>query len=97
MFALADVVYLFADEFAGLRGGRFSLFFVALGAFQRFFFRHVAPDRVDWLGPISTVGARGLAGNRGVAVTGLIFAHTHATNGRSMPGRGGRVGNGPWR
>ena len=44
MFALADVVYLLADEFASLRGGRFSLFFVAFGAFQRFFFRHVAPE-----------------------------------------------------
>ena len=75
MFALADVVHLLADEFARLRGGRFPPSFVAFGAFQRFFFRHVAPDRVDWLGSTSTVGARGRSGNRGVAVTGPIFAH----------------------
>jgi hypothetical protein len=39
-----DVVHFFADEFAGLRRGRFPLLFVALRAFQCFFFRHVAPN-----------------------------------------------------
>ena len=44
MLAFADVVHLFADEFACLSGRRFSLLLVAFGAFQRPFFRHVAPQ-----------------------------------------------------
>jgi len=50
VLAFTDVVYFFADEFAGLRRGRFSLLLVAFGAFARFFFRHGAPNRVDVAG-----------------------------------------------
>jgi hypothetical protein len=40
MFAFADVVHLFADEFAGLCGPRFALPLVPAGAFQCFLFGH---------------------------------------------------------
>jgi hypothetical protein len=34
MFPFPDVVHLFPDKLTRLRAGRFSLFFVALGAFD---------------------------------------------------------------
>jgi hypothetical protein len=40
MLPFANVLDLLVHEFTGLRRGRFSLSFVAPGAFQRFFFRH---------------------------------------------------------
>ena len=40
MFALADVVYFFADEFPGLGGRSFSLPFVFARPFECFFFWH---------------------------------------------------------
>src|SRR5207244_9688113 len=38
--AFTDVMHLFANEFARLRGGRFALALVAAGTFEGFFFRH---------------------------------------------------------
>jgi hypothetical protein len=43
MFAFTDVVHLLAHEFACLRAGRFSFFFVALRSSEDLFFWHVAP------------------------------------------------------
>jgi hypothetical protein len=41
MLALADVVHLFADEFAGLRRGRFARLLVLACPLERGLFRHV--------------------------------------------------------
>ena len=48
MFAFADMMHLFADEFAGLGGERFAFAFIFAGAFKRFFFRHTKNTR--WRG-----------------------------------------------
>src|SRR5438874_10050130 len=40
MFAFADVMHFFPDEFSGLRAGRFALTLVALRSFQRLLVRH---------------------------------------------------------
>jgi len=49
VFAFAYMVHFFADEFARLSRRRLSLFLVAFGAFQRFFFRYVAPiESIGW-------------------------------------------------
>jgi len=40
MFAPADMLHLFADELAGLRGGRFALARIPSCSFDRFLFRH---------------------------------------------------------
>jgi len=40
MFAFTYVVHLFANEFAGLRGSRFTLTFVTAGALESPFFGH---------------------------------------------------------
>jgi len=41
MFPLANVVYLFTDEFTCLCAGRLSFALVLMGSFQRLFFRHI--------------------------------------------------------
>src|SRR5438105_12090025 len=40
MFAFADVMHFFPDEFSGLRAGRFARALVALRAFKRLLVRH---------------------------------------------------------
>jgi hypothetical protein len=40
VLSFANVVHLFADKFAGLSARRFAFFFVSLGAFNYFLFRH---------------------------------------------------------
>lgn len=40
MNSLSNVLYFFTNEFTGLRGGRFALLFVALGASNGFLFGH---------------------------------------------------------
>ena len=40
MLSGANVAYFFPDEFTGLRGGRFSLPFVAAGALEGLFLWH---------------------------------------------------------
>jgi len=40
MLSFADMMYLLADELAGLCGCRFALALVLLGSFESLFFRH---------------------------------------------------------
>jgi hypothetical protein len=40
MLSFANVVHLFADEFAGLSARRFTFFFVSLRSFNDFLFWH---------------------------------------------------------
>jgi hypothetical protein len=42
VLAFADVVHLFADKFAGLRGWRFAFSSILSSAFESLFFRHSA-------------------------------------------------------
>jgi hypothetical protein len=41
VLSFANVVHLFADEFAGLGAGRFAFLFVSLGSFNYFLLWHV--------------------------------------------------------
>ena len=43
MFALANMIYLFADELTGLGRWRFAGLLVGSSSFESFLFRHGAP------------------------------------------------------